>query len=90
MTRASADEPHLPVDRCVCIDVTFSRMKAHVDRHGGDLESLRAAFGCGRACAMCVPYVRAMLATGRVRFEVDDPAVRAAAPPNQDGPPRPL
>lgn len=90
MTRDSADALNFPVDRCVCADVTFSVMKSHVDRHGGNLESLRARFACGRGCAMCVPYLRAMLATGRVRFMVNDPALGVAETVNLKDPPPPL
>jgi len=49
-------------------------MKDHVEEHGGGLDVLRDRFGCGRGCALCVPYIRAMLATGRTSFAVDDPA----------------
>lgn len=62
------------VDRCVCFNVTFQAMKDHIEAHGGGLEELREHFGCGRGCALCVPYIRAMLATGRTAFAVDDPA----------------
>jgi bacterioferritin-associated ferredoxin len=73
------------VDRCVCFGVTFAEMKAHLadvdcgktDRDAVD--RLRKRFGCGRGCALCVPYIRAMLVTGRVAFAPDDPALRDKA-----------
>ena len=65
----------MPVDRCVCFEVTFERLKAYADRHGCGLEGLRDAFGCGKGCAMCVPYIERMLETGETAFEVltDEP-----------------
>lgn len=84
---------NLPVDRCVCANVTFAEMQSHLAREGGDIDSLRRMLGCGGGCAMCVPYIRAMLATGRVRFAVDDAALRAAetnAPSTAPPPPAPL
>ncbi len=73
----------LPVDRCVCFDVTFAEMKSHLaERDDGAstqpnaaLDILRARFGCGRGCPLCVPYIRAMLTTGRIAFAPDDPAI---------------
>ncbi len=76
-----------PVDRCVCANVTFIAMKAHVEREGGDMDSLRTLFGCGARCAMCVPYVRAMLRTGRTRFSVDDTALQDPFPNDPSVPP---
>jgi NAD(P)H-nitrite reductase large subunit len=77
------------VDRCVCANVTFATMKAHVEAsgRGGDVQSLRARFNCGAGCALCVPYVRAMLATGRTVFAVNDDALRQSAPPTPPLPP---
>lgn len=74
------------VDRCACVNVTFREMQAHVERHGGDVETLRARLGCARGCGMCLPYICAMLVTGRVAFAVDDPALGphiSATPPRQ-------
>lgn len=80
-------DPEQPVDRCVCANVTFAEMNRSIELQGGDIESLRARFRCGAGCAMCVPYVRAMLATGRVRFAVDDAALHLPPP---DAAPPPL
>lgn len=74
------------VDRCICFDVTFAAMQAHLrDRETGAIEinanvaALRERFGCGTRCALCVPYIRAMVRTGRVQFAVDDAALDRAA-----------
>jgi bacterioferritin-associated ferredoxin len=75
------------VDRCVCMNVTFAQMKAHIERSGErELDDLRKRFGCGRGCALCVPYLRAMLATGRTSFAVNDEAVVRAAEPTERPP----
>ena len=73
----------MPVDRCVCHDVSFERLKQDAERHGGGLEQLQRRFGCGTGCGLCVPYILAMLRTGRVVFEVDDPDARR---PSQEVP----
>ena len=61
----------MPVDRCVCFNVTLAELKSWAQRHGCGLEGLRVRFGCGRGCAMCVPYIQAMLATGQTEFAPD-------------------
>ena len=65
---------NMAVDRCVCFSITFAELKAYADHHGSGLDDLRGAFGCGRGCALCVPYIKAMLQTGQVRFDPTDPA----------------
>jgi hypothetical protein len=66
----------LGVDRCVCANVTFAQMQRWLDEHpaaGAEshaeaLDRLRAKFACGEGCALCVPYVRAMLESGVTVF----------------------
>lgn len=58
----------MSVDRCVCFNTTFSHMKEYALQHRCGLDELRDRFGCGRGCALCIPYVRAMLATGETEF----------------------
>lgn len=69
-----------PVDRCVCMDVTFERLH-RLAAHGAGLDELRRRTGCGAGCGLCIPYIRAMLATGRTRFPVMSPAELAKLPP---------
>ena len=57
------------VDRCVCFDITFSTLKASARECGGGLEHIRERFGCGKGCALCVPYIQKMLQTGQTSFE---------------------
>lgn len=63
----------MPVDRCVCFDVTFARLKAFADEHGGGIEKIHEQFGCGKGCALCIPYVKAMLRTGQTSFPPGQP-----------------
>ncbi len=63
----------MKVDRCVCFEVSFRTLKAYADRTGCDLDGLTARYGCGRGCALCVPYIRKMLATGATSFDLLPP-----------------
>ena len=62
-----------PVVKCVCFDVTFTAMKEYARSHQCGVEGLTERFGCGRSCALCLPYIRLMLRTGRTRFAVNEP-----------------
>lgn len=57
------------VDRCVCRDVLFAEM-IRMQSEGSNFERIRQKTGCGQQCGLCVPYVRAALATGRVSLPV--------------------
>lgn len=67
------------VDRCVCLDITFSDLKRRHKTEGLDLESLKKETGCCTGCTSCEPYVRLMLKTGRTRFAVLSPQQTAEA-----------
>ena len=69
------------VDRCVCFGVTFAQLKEFADGHQCGFDELRAHFGCGRGCTLCVPYIRAMLATGQTSFA---PGLPPKAPSDGD------
>jgi len=60
------------VDRCVCFDVSFDRLKRHARETGTDLAGLQERFGCGRGCGLCVPYIQRMLETGETRIPLID------------------
>jgi bacterioferritin-associated ferredoxin len=69
------------IDRCVCDNVTFSRLAQIAERaNAHDVTELRVAarrehVEFGRTCKLCVPYVRAMLRDGTTVFDhilVDD------------------
>jgi NAD(P)H-nitrite reductase large subunit len=63
----------MKVDRCVCFEVSFKTLKAHADETGCDLDGLKARFGCGRGCGLCVPYLLKMLETGQTAFDLIPP-----------------
>ncbi len=60
----------MKVDRCVCFEVSFRTLKTYADRTGCDLDGLTARYRCGRGCALCVPYIRKMLETGKTSFDL--------------------
>ena len=57
------------VDRCVCRDVLFAEM-VRMQSEGASFDRIRQMTGCGQQCGLCVPYIRAALATGRVSLPV--------------------
>jgi bacterioferritin-associated ferredoxin len=61
----------MAIDRCVCFNVTFAELKLYAQDHQCGLDELKQRFGCGRGCAMCVPYIRVTLQTGQVEFPPD-------------------
>lgn len=56
------------VDRCVCHDVTLARLLEIARREGLSFAELQARGHCSGGCAMCAPYVRLALRTGRTEF----------------------
>lgn len=61
------------VDRCVCFDVPFTELHRYACEHGVGVEELRERFGCGRGCALCLPYIRVMLRTGQTSVPLSAP-----------------
>ena len=59
-----------PVDRCVCRQVLFADLLRLHRATGARLDELRTRTGCGTGCGLCVPYIRAALATGRERLPI--------------------
>ena len=68
----------MAIDRCVCFNRTFAELKTFCDAHQSGLDDLRRQFGCGRGCALCVPYLQAMLETGTTVFMHEIPFSRHA------------
>lgn len=58
-----------PVDRCVCMDVTFEEM-IRLHKQGLDYEQIQRRTLCGTRCGMCIPYSRVAIKTGRARLAV--------------------
>lgn len=59
-----------PVDRCVCRNVTFAQLWETHQKTGAKLRDLQVQTGCGTVCGMCLPYIKVVLRTGRVRLPV--------------------
>lgn len=59
-----------PVDRCVCMDVPFERLKTLAAGTGATLTELSRRTGCGQGCGFCIPYIELMLSTGQTRLPV--------------------
>lgn len=57
----------MPVDRCVCHNVTFAELKAMSTPTTTVIE-LSAKTNCCTGCGMCRPYITLMLRTGRTAF----------------------
>jgi bacterioferritin-associated ferredoxin len=66
----------MPVNRCICLDVTFETLKRIAITERLDFDALRERTGCCGECGMCEPYVRKMLKTGRTSFGIDEPLGR--------------
>lgn len=67
------------VDRCVCINITFEKLKSMHAEEGLDLEALKDRTGVCSGCAMCEPYIRTMLRTGETCFRPMSPREAAGA-----------
>ena len=63
----------MPIDRCVCRRIPFETQRDIAAEESLGLEALLDATGCGSSCGLCVPYIQAMLATGRTTFPVMSP-----------------
>jgi bacterioferritin-associated ferredoxin len=61
----------MPINRCICFNIPFTELKEYAQHRECGMEKLREHFGCGRGCALCVPYIKAMLETGQTSFEAD-------------------
>jgi bacterioferritin-associated ferredoxin len=61
----------MSIDRCVCKDVSFEKLKSFAESRCCGLEQIELEFGCGSGCALCVPYIRLMLKTGQTSFSSD-------------------
>jgi bacterioferritin-associated ferredoxin len=58
------------VNRCLCFDVSFERLKEIADRTGGGLLEAHRQTGCGARCGLCIPYIQVMLKTGETDLPV--------------------
>ncbi|MFO0835670.1 MAG: (2Fe-2S)-binding protein [Phycisphaerales bacterium] len=63
----------MPIDRCVCRQIPFEELRDIAAEESLGFEALLDSTGCGSSCGLCVPYIQAMLATGRTTFPVMSP-----------------
>jgi NAD(P)H-nitrite reductase large subunit len=52
------------------MDVPFGELIRVSLERGADLAELQRLTHCGQGCGLCLPYIRAALATGRDRLPV--------------------
>ncbi|MBL8963030.1 MAG: (2Fe-2S)-binding protein [Phycisphaeraceae bacterium] len=77
----------MPVDRCVCLNLTFTSLLETARSRSLTVDQLRAVTGCGGGCGLCVPYLRLVLGTGQTSLPVMPPeghriAGRSPGPPS--------
>lgn len=57
------------VNRCICSNISFEKIKVIAENENFvSVEELRAENICCCNCQLCVPYVEAMLETGKTAF----------------------
>lgn len=62
-------DDEFPIQKCVCMDVSFEALKAAGVR---DLEQIQREYGCSTECGLCLPYLVQMLKTGQTRFRISE------------------
>lgn len=71
------DEINMAVDRCVCHDITFAELLRRARDAEIGFDELQQQTGCATGCALCEPYIRLALKTGRSTFPVlDETAIK--------------
>lgn len=59
----------MPVDRCICHEITFLQIKRIADENGYQtIEEIRENGLACKKCKMCEPYIKEMLKTGKTSF----------------------
>lgn len=58
------------VTRCVCLGREFAELVQMSRREGISAEEVCRRTGCGSGCGLCVPYIRAAVATGLTALPV--------------------
>lgn len=59
----------MPVDRCICHEISFSEIKQIAKEKGlTTIEEIQKVGISSTRCKLCEPYVRAMLKTGETSF----------------------
>jgi bacterioferritin-associated ferredoxin len=63
-----AGGPTVVIDRCICRNRSFAELLPLARDASWSLAELIRITGCGGQCGLCRPYLREMLATGRIVF----------------------
>ncbi|MDX2146787.1 MAG: hypothetical protein SFZ23_04630 [Planctomycetota bacterium] len=63
----------MAVNRCTCLDLKFSELKAVAEQRGIGFEELRQLTRCGTGCGLCTAYIIVMLRTGVTDLPVMSP-----------------
>lgn len=58
------------VRSCVCLDVSFDRIREAAEGCEQGLLEAHRKTGCGGRCGLCIPYIKLMLMTGRTSLPV--------------------
>lgn len=60
----------MPVNRCICHQISFSDIKTIADARGlTTVHELKAEKICSTNCRLCEPYIRKLLQTGKTSFQ---------------------
>ncbi len=60
----------MPIDRCICHNISFKEIKRIVDDKSLEsLQELQAENISSKKCKLCLPYVEALLKTGKTTFK---------------------
>jgi len=58
------------VNRCICSNTTFSRMKEIIDNYKlSSTDELKEHVEFAENCRLCVPYIDLVFKTGKTEFE---------------------
>ncbi|MGP1345486.1 MAG: (2Fe-2S)-binding protein [Phycisphaerales bacterium] len=74
----------MPVDRCVCYDISFRELIDLARAEGLTLDQLKQRTGCCTGCTTCEPYVRIALTTGKSSLPVMPPPRTPTTAPYRD------
>lgn len=59
----------MPVDRCICHEISFIEIKKIAEKRGyKSFEEVQNAGISSTSCKLCEPYLRAMFKTGETSF----------------------
>ncbi len=59
----------MPVDRCICHQITFEEIRKAADERGlRTVQEIQAEKLSSTNCRLCLPYIEQMLQTGETSF----------------------